>query len=269
MNDFSIYSYLDYKEFTNEWIKIQKKAGHGQLRKMSLHLNVNSVIMTQVFRGDRDLTLEQAFKLCSYIGLDEGEKEYFLLLVQKNRAGTVDLEIFLERQIQELRDKSLQLKNRINHEQLSDESKARFYSQWYYSGIRQSFSLPSIQSIDDVAEKFRLKREIVVKVVEFLLKNNLLIKEGIEIKSGPQVTHIGAETSFVTNHHKNWRLKAIDSMGTYNPESFHYTGPMSLSQELTKEIHDNLVHFIKKNTDKIKKSENETLRCLNIDWFEI
>ena len=97
----TIFDYQNYKQFVNEWIALQKGGGHGQLRQLSLHLGINSVVMSQVFRGERDLTLEQALGVSEYIGFTEMERDYFLLLVQKERAGNHQLKaIFQQKDFQ-------------------------------------------------------------------------------------------------------------------------------------------------------------------------
>ena len=79
----NVFEYKNYKHCVNSWISLQPKAGHGQLRQLALHLGVNSVVMSQVFRGDRDLTPEQALGVTQFMGLSELERDYFFLLVQK------------------------------------------------------------------------------------------------------------------------------------------------------------------------------------------
>ena len=187
----TLFDYSSYKNFVNDWISRQPKKGHGQLRQLSLKLKINSVVMSQVFRGSRDLTLEQGLGVCQFLGLSELERDYFLLLVQKNKAGTHELKLVLESQLEKLRESAKALKNRITHQKFSDESKATFYSQWYYSAIRLAASLENLNSADSIAQHLNLERALVAKVLEFLLKNKLVVETKKGLDRGPQVTHGG------------------------------------------------------------------------------
>lgn len=264
-----VFEFNDYKECVNAWINSQPRRGHGQLRKISLYLNINSVVMSQVFRGDRDLTLEQALGVTKFMRLSELERDYFILLVQKNRALNHELKAIFEKQLESLRDSSQALKNRVKHQKLTDEEKATFYSQWYYSAVRLGISIPRLGSARSIADYLGLERSLVAQVIEFLLKHELIIGKKGGFTIGPQITHIGHDSPFVSRHHTNWRVKGLQAMESITDNDLFYTGPMVLSENCAKEIRKNLVELIEKSTKKIEVSDSEVLRCLNIDWFSV
>lgn len=265
----SVFDYHDYKQCVNEWIGAQPSGGHGQLRQMALYLGVNSVVMSQIFRGNRELSLEQGLKLTQYMGYTEVARDYFLVLVQIARAGSEDLKRVFEKQRQELSQKAQSLKNRIQHQKFSEEDKATFYSQWYYSAIRLGASIPKNNKVGELAQFLNLERALVVRVLEFLIKNKLVIERDGELELGPQVTHVGYDSPFVNRHHTNWRIKGLQAMETVKDSDLFYTGPMALSRQASDEIRSLLVKLVENCTRKAKDSDSETLNCLNIDWFSI
>lgn len=264
-----IFEYHEYKKFVNDWIGLQAHGGHGQLRQLALYLEINSVVMSQVFRGDRDLTLEQALGVTKFMGLSELERDYFLLLVQKSRAGSHELKSVFEKQLDALRITAQSLKNRVKHQKFTDEDKATFYSQWYYSAVRLGVSIPNLSTVSDIADYLKIDRSLIAKVIEFLLKHKLIVQEQGRLNMGPQVTHVGHDSPFVNRHHTNWRLKSLQAMENITDLDLYYTGPMALSKEATKEIRKLLVEFVEKSTKKAASSDSEILRCLNIDWFGV
>lgn len=265
----NVFDYQDYKKCVNDWISIQKSGGHGQLRKLSLHLNINSVVMSQVFRGDRELTLEQALGVADYIGFTEFERDYFLVLVQKDRASTHELKTVFSKQIDAMKKASQALKNRLKHEKFTDEDRATFYSQWYYSAIRLGVSIPALNSVGAISEYLNLDRAQVAKAIEFLLKNKLIVETKGRLDIGPQVTHIGHDSPFVVRHHTNWRLKGLQAMEKATESDLFYTGPMALSQEAADKIRNLLIELVQKSTKLAANSDSETLRCLTLDWFKV
>lgn len=69
-------------------------------------------------------------------------------------------------------------------------------------------------------------------------------------------------------HHKNWRIKALEKMPTKQNQNLFYTGPMSMSTEIAEKVRDEIPEFIAKIYKWVGPSSSETVRCLNIDWFE-
>ncbi len=265
----NVFEYRSYKRCVNDWISEQKGGGHGQLRRLAIHLGVNSVVMSQVFRGDRELSLEQALGVAAYIGFTEMERDFFLLLVQKDRAGTHDLKLVFEKQMQALNAASQSLKNRVKHQKFTDEDMATFYSQWYYSAIRLGVSIPKLNSTSAIADHLNLDRPLVAKILEFLLKHKLIVEKDGHIDIGPQVTHIGHDSPFVNRHHSNWRLRSLQAMEKITDTDLYYTGPMALSNEAALSIRELLIELVEKSTKLASASDSEVLRCLNIDWFKV
>lgn len=86
-----VYDFDDYKDFVRERIQSMPKRGHGQYLKISQFLNIHSTMVSQIFKGSAQMTPEHSLKFCEYLGLNEMETDYFLILVQRERAGTLDL----------------------------------------------------------------------------------------------------------------------------------------------------------------------------------
>lgn len=263
----TIFEYQDYKQYVNDWLASLPRKGHGQLRKMATYIRVNSVVMSQVFRGDRDLTLEQAAEVIEFIGLTPLERNYFLLLVHKQRAGTMALRKVYEEQIVEFHKKASAIKNHVIHEKLNEESRATFYSQWYYSAIRLGVSIPELNTAEAIADELKLSRALVMKVFEFLVKHGLVTEKQKKYTLGPSVTHVGHDSPYVNRHHANWRLKGLQAMDSFDEEQLFYTGPMALSEKAAQKIRKELIELVGSATKIASQSESETLRCLNLDWF--
>ncbi len=265
----NIFDFHDYKHCINTWIEEQPRNGHGQLRQMAVHLNVNSVVMSQIFRGDRDLTAEQALGVADFIGFSELETDYFVLLVQKSRAGTADLKKHYEKQLQGLHTAATALKNRVKHQKVTDEDRATFYSHWYYSAVRLGVSIPQLDSATAIANYLNLDRPLVSKVLDFLKSNDLIVEKKGRYDIGPQVTHVGPDSPFVNRHHTNWRVKGLQALEGSSEKNWFYSGPMALSHEAASDIRKILIEAVEKATKKAAPSDSEVLRCLNIDWFEV
>jgi len=266
-----IFDHEGYKSFVLQWVKTQPHNGRGQYRRLALALRSSPVVVSQVFKGSRELTLEQALGTARFLGLSESETEYFLLLVQKARAGTHELATLLARQLKKIKDESKQIGARISYESFGDEARALFYSSWVYSATRLGLVVPGV-SPHALAEKLSVDRTLLMEVLDFLLKHGLLLKKKGEFVLGPTATHVGHDHPLVERHHTNWRLRALDSVKFSRKEDLeglHYTGPMVISRKLAEELRNDLMNLVEKTHERIREAPNEQVHCLTVDLFRI
>lgn len=236
---------------------------------MAKALGVTSTMISQVMREDRNLSPELANDLCDYIGFAEDEARHFLLLVDFARAGSVRLKARLRNQVVESQGRAATLSKRLKtDETMTDAAKARFYSDWIYSGVRNAAALDEQQTTESLANRFSVPRATMNEIIHFLVENGLCKSQSGNVSVGPQKTHVSANSPFVLSHHRNWRLRAVDVMRVRNDSDLFYTGPMSLSHELAVEVRRRIPTFLDALYKDLEPSKSEVVRCLNIDWFE-
>lgn len=269
MNLPRIFDYDDYKKYFNDWVAAQPQKGHGEYRRLAQHLNVSSTLISQVFRGDKNLSLELAVEFADYLSLNEGEADYFLLMVEIAKAGSFKLKETLRRQIKKVQGEFNRLERRVQKDvELTEGEMAVFYSSWIYSATRLLTDIPEIKSASEIAARIHVPRNQVQKVLEFLLEKGLCKMVSGVPRLGPTRTHIGSSSPLVAKHHQNWRLLATQKMVAHDDNQFFFTAPMTLSQELAEQIRLELPTFIESITQRVRPAPSETARCLNVDWFE-
>lgn len=266
----NIFEYKDYKKFTNDMILTLPKKGHGQYRKIAQFLNMSTVMISQVFKGDRDLSSEQGHKMSYFFNLSKLEREFFYQLVLYARAGTQDLREYYQEKIAELLERSKEVKSYINQDKtLSEVEKAKFYSNWYYSGVRLLTSLEQDVTTDAISERFGLSKQKVSEVLEFLLEHGLCIRdENQNIKMGPSLIHLESTSPYIKARQMDWRLKGFQKMDKKREDELFFTAPMSVSVSGGQKIRHELNQFIKTVSNIVVEEKPDTLRCLNIDFFE-
>jgi uncharacterized protein (TIGR02147 family) len=263
-----VFEYKDYKKFLNEWIKDQPKGGRGQIRQMADHLKVSTTLLSQVLNGEKHFSLETAAELTDYLGFNDKECEYFLLLIEHQRAGAFKLRQILGKKLDREQQIGSQLQNRLKKDRhQTDEEKMQFYSSWIYSGVRLLSAIPEMNNAKIISERLNIPLSLVNSVVQFLLENNLCVMKDNELTYGAYRTHIGKDSPFVVKHHQNWRLKGFQSMELRRDEDLFFTQPMALSHEAAEKIRLMVPGIIEEIHGISGPSESETVRCINIDWF--
>ena len=102
-------------------------------------MNCQKAYLSQVLKARAHLNLEQLERLATWLGFNEVEVEYLLLLLQHDRAGTPSLRQHLHKRIVELKKRRLQAQHRIRGDQpLQEAQQSIFYSSWVYSAVHLS-----------------------------------------------------------------------------------------------------------------------------------
>lgn len=266
-----LFSYDDYRLYVRDRVRRDKSLGRGSFRQIAEALDMHTTNVSQVFRGQKSLTLEQACALGAFFGLSELEAEYLLALVQLERAGTPLLRKHASNRIASLRAASQELSQRLTQDgTLSELGKAVFYSNWYYTAISIAVDIEGLDNVEALAKYFSLPRAKVVETVQFLLANGLCIDDNGRIKMGPQRTHLESTSPHVARHHANWRQKAIERSPCLTAdEELQYSAPVSLSGADAKHIRRLLLSTIDEALKIVGPSQSQEIFCLNMDWIKI
>lgn len=265
-----IFDFTDYKIFIQTWVENRPKKGRGEFLKMSKAMNIQSSQVSQVFKGTRDLNLEQADALADYLQLSIPEKRYLLDLINFARAGTKKLKSFYLVSLREQKADADKLRNRLKVKRaLSDAEKSIFYADAIYSHVHLLTHIPGMNSVEKIAEKIKRDVNQVKQIVDFLITAQLIRMTSKGLAPGTGSTHVDAHSPHVLMHHRNWRLKAMQNQTRQNSQDLFYTGQMTMSRadfERCKEIlRKTLEEFYK----IIGPSDSEQLYGFNFDFFEI
>lgn len=267
----SIFEFTDYRPYVLERIKKLPKGGRGEFLKIANALGMHTSSISQVFKGQKRLTLEQGSRLAEHLGFSDLESDYLLNLLEKERAGTKDLEARIEKRLKKIREMASQLVNRTQRDLvLSEENKALFYSSWFYSAIRLATDIEGLQTIEALSEHFSLRPELTNQVLQFLIACGLCVEKDGLYKMGPKRTHLEATSPLISRHHMNWRMKAVErSTKLEHDDELQVSSPIVLSKKDALHVRDLLMTQVQEILKKAGPSPSETLYCLNVDWFKI
>jgi len=265
-----VFDFAGYKEFLNRWIRAQPQGGRGEVQRLSKELRMHPTRVSQILHQDSvHFTPEQAHSVSAYLELSEIESEYFRLLVDVERAGTLPLRKAIAKKIAKIKTEAQELVNRVPRDvQLSEADKAVFYSNWYYSAIRMCTSIPELQTIDAIARRSGLPKEKVRQTLQFLIETGLCVFNENHYEIGPSRTYLESSSPLIQRHHANWRLKAMQNHEHLKENDLAYTGVMSLSVRDRAKVRESLAKVIESTASMAVDSPSETGACLLIDWFE-
>ena len=63
-----------------------------------------------------------------------------------------------------------------------------------------------------IAEALAIPPQKVAEVVRFLISTGLIVEKIGRLAMGPASIHLGSDSSMISKHHTNWRMRAIQSL---------------------------------------------------------
>ncbi len=258
----------DYRDFVRAWAKAK---GRGEYRKVAQALKMHTTLVSQVFRGKKCLTEEQASRLCAYIGLDHLESDYFLKLVQLERASDESLRATYQRHLKQLRSQAKEAKSRVPEAtELSEQDRAIFYSSWQYSLVRLMTSIDGFQTAQEISARLSLPVSRVHEILGFLASRALCVRDRDgRYRRSEKNTHVEASSPMAVRHHQNWRTKAAELLERADSDDLSFTAPVSIARRDLPKIRERLLDAISEIAKTVEKSGSEQLVYLAMDWIKI
>jgi uncharacterized protein (TIGR02147 family) len=266
----NIFEFKRYKPFLRDQLG-KTGARTGRKSAFAKAIGCHTAYVSKVLNGDADFSSEQGLSAAQFLELGEEETQYFLLLLQKARAGTRDLKLYTQKQIIQLLERRQNIKRRLQIKQsVSAEAQNRYYSSWHYIAIHMSLTIKRYQTPKAISDYLKIDLHKVDSVLEFLLENGLASLENGLYKVGPTQIHLGKESSNIYKHHTNWRMRATHALDNISrDDNLHYSVVYTLSKRDALILKERLVEVIKQNIETIVPSPEEATFCNTIDFFEL
>jgi uncharacterized protein (TIGR02147 family) len=266
----SIYEFENYKNYLKNFEESQGTFIKGFRSKLAAEMSCQSGYVTHVLNGHAHFSLEQAYRIRSFLGQSEAESKYFLQMVHLARAGTNELKNLMHVELLQLKETQQNLKNRVGESKaLTEKDQAVYYSSWIYSAIHVLVSLPGFNDIKKISESLRLTEDVVKYAAQFLVRAGILIEHSGRIKPGQTQVHLQKQSDFITQHHQNGRLAAIQSLTDRRKFNLHYSTMSSLSKADAESLKMEMLAMIQNYVEKVRPSKEEIAVAFNLDFFLI
>lgn len=266
-----LFQYTDYKEFLNDKLDELDNGGRGSRASLSRSIGCHTAYTAQVLRGEAHFSNEQAEGINEFLGHTDEHGDYFLLLVQLGKSGSVNLKNRLLRQIRQFQKSRVVLKNRLQVDpHLSERNQSTYYSSWIYGAVHAAVSLKDCRTPERIAHHLGLSVKQCSDALDFLLNAGIIeIGRNNDFIIGKKQIHLGSDSPMIARHHINWRLKAIQSIERDPTEGLHYSSVVSISKKDIETIKEILIQSIQKIKPIIKESPEEEVASFALDFFVI
>jgi uncharacterized protein (TIGR02147 family) len=245
-------------------------ARRGVKSQLAQHMMVQPAFLSQVLAGKYALSLEQADLANQFFDHSPEEADFFLLLVNRDRAGTATLRTHFDKQITAALAKRNQVVERLGKKfELTSEAKGVYYSSWMFAAIHVACTIPDLRTCRSLSAHFGLPALTIASVLQFLEENGLIHKENDQYLPTQNWVRLDKNSPHIVKHHSNWRQKAIQNLELQTDEDLHYSGVFSIDRASMNLIKDEILGFMKEQMKKIEKAKEEDLVVFGIDFFKL
>ena len=261
-----VLTFSSYKLFLKSILQNEKKRGLLSLWSKAMHCQLS--YLSRVIHSEPHLTPDQAFRLADYFRMPTDEKEYFLLLVDEERAGHIDLKKYLAKKRKAILDRVNKIENRVvNREIITSQNDLNYHSSWEMPAIHLATSIPRLQEVDAIAAKFNLSKERVQEILRALLDRGFVKKMGKKWIFESGIGHIPKSSPLLQFEHFHWRIQALQD-AKRNQDS-HFTSIFAMSRDDFERLQRDLLDFIENFTRIAGPSKCEEIIVFCADLFKI
>jgi uncharacterized protein (TIGR02147 family) len=263
----SVYAFSSYKAFLKAQIASQDE--WGTLTRLARAAGCQRPYLSRVLSQEAHLTPAQAYALARFWKLDSDATEYFLGLLEMERAGSPEYRDYWGRKNAELKRKHENLSRVVERTVApSDERDLIYYSGWQWTAVHILTSIPDFQTEKAISEKLSLPITQVRQILQTLEKWGSVRHEKGRWKFGAREQHISKDSPLSVFHHANWRQQAMSNAQRNDPGSVHYTVVQSLSRADFDRVKEVVLDAIRRSAEIAGPSSEEKLMCFACDFFE-
>ncbi|MCX6126639.1 MAG: DUF4423 domain-containing protein [Proteobacteria bacterium] len=264
MSVFEFASYLDYLKttLTDDGRRVGAKSA------LAAHLRCQPTFISQVLAARCHLSLEHAILASDFFKHSEDEREFFLLLVQLEKAGSVKLRTYFLQQLQKIKSRRAEISQRIAVRQGVRESfLPTYYSMWWYSAIHVMTAFPEFSTEKAISLKLNLADKIVTDALHFLERAGLVKRNSSRYEMTQRRIHLDKSSPLISRHHSNWRMKSAQQCEQPKSEDLRYSCIMGISESDAVRMRELLLELIAKSEVILKESKEEQVFIFLCDFL--
>ncbi|MCM2323201.1 MAG: TIGR02147 family protein [Oligoflexia bacterium] len=271
----NIYSHLDYRTALTEIVAERKKSDPDlSFVQLSKAIRLEKTYVSKVLNGRADFNSDQMYAVCRFLGLNEQERDYLLLLLEYQRSGHPLRKKELKARITLAQSEHLSTRKYLRARSVNQEAKDR-YLEYYLEPlapvVHTYLSIPEYQKNTGLLrDRLGLKEAEVQRILKLLIRLEI-VKIQKEPKAYlPVVNNIqlAKDSPVCLPSEVLFRLHVIEHVRKLPAEQrFLLSLSFSGDEETRNFIHAEFLKFLKVAEAAIRAAPSEKVFQMNFDLF--
>ncbi len=270
MTVFEARNYVDY-------VRVSLRGGlpsrpRGMIKTVAQSIGCHSTFISQVLSGRGHFSHEQALLFCSHFKLSEEESEFFIDLLNRDRAGTSQAKLHFQRIINRkiLERRSFQKRNKLQSV-LKENQEVKYLASWIPSAVYGALHIPGLQTAKKIGDYLNLDTRVAEATLASLKSLNLVLLRKDNWVPTEHDLHISKDSAFAGHYHGSWRLKTASRLAEL-PRTIHqthYSSVFAISNQVAEEIREVILRNLTDIRKKMVSAPSEQLFVLCLDFYPI
>ncbi len=264
-----VFDFQSYKLYLQACFPAQGEK-RGSRRALAEVVGCGAGFISQVLNDELHFSQEQAISVSYFLGMNEEEREFFIILLNRDRAGSEKLREFYDQKRKEILKRRSEIKTHIKDQQEMPKEFANiYYSQAKYQAIHMAIRNPRLFSEELISRYLDIEIDEVRRAVDFLVQSGLVKLKGKRLEVTERRIHLSEQSGSLERHHVNWRLDVVREVLHAPKKGIHYTSVMSISKKAHEEIKEMLLKLVEKSEPIIHDAADEQVSVLLFDLYEL
>ena len=269
----NIYAHKDYRIIIQELVAQSKAIGKKlTFQQLATDIRVQKSYFSKILSGLANLNSDQVFLLCERFGFNQGEKEYFSLLVERERTAISERQSELDQQIKSIHASKTQTQNYIDKEVTGEHE--RLLSSYYLDPahllVHIAFSIKKYsQDLEKLKIDLGLSDDQFATILSNLESLGLIQIKNNRVSVLKTNLHLSKESPFFWAWRTTLQLQSLQKMKVLNEEeSYNFSVCFSADLKVQSEIRNEFMKFLKRTEKLVKASPAKNMYQLNFDLFK-
>lgn len=264
----SVFDFGSYRDFLEKRLA-KTGPSRGARSKLADFLGVKGAFISQVLGGSQNLSLEQAMLVSEFLQLHPEEEDYFILLVNFERAGSQKLRDHFEKKVRKIQAARREIKSRVkSNVSVTPEEQLAYFSSWINAALHALITIPAFREPRLMAKRLGVPLSVVERHLAFLERIGLAELKNGKYQAGKARIHIDRDNPHLARHHLNWRERTIVPLSVDLRDGQHYTCVLSASAADAEKIRQLWLKFLDGVEPIIAASPEEELYAIQWDFYK-
>lgn len=267
----NIYGYSNYKVLLKELLLEKKKhvGSRFTFQKMAAACRVQKTYLSKVLNSNGDLSADQLFWGCEYLGLDNEQTEYIFLLFEENRCQAAKRKALLKEKIGVVKKKFQQTDAHVQAEVLgaTGEEYGEFFLDPYLQLIVVFFTIENYRKNPAlIRDKLELTEEHFSLLIDKLLRMKFLALNKGRYDVLKESVHLSSSSYLNSACKIMLRVKALEKAAKLSKDKFYSFSVVFATDLDTKEkVQQSFFDFLKKTEKLTRDSVASEIYQMNFD----
>ncbi len=269
--------YTDYRDCLREQLLQKKKSFPHRytFQKMAEHCGIQKTYLSRVLKQNGQLSPDQCYLACGYLGLDQVAMDFVLLLREFNDCQVPSRKSFLQKKLNEIAQEELTSESHLSAVAATsikgreDTDQLYFLDPWNQI-VHLAMEIPRFAKAPELlVPLLNLSSKSLEDVLHWLEKNGFLKFEGGRWKSKTVHLHLPASSSMQRSYRKLMRLAALHRWEiSQDQKDYGFSVLFTADAKTVRQIRKDILTLIQSAEAKVTKVKGDALVQMNIDLLE-